>query len=87
VVIQRSRDERVVLRFDGSSWRPGPTPPVVVGDGKRMRVVGTGFSHPDGQPVSDIDARLDSSGLPKELIVTVVEQEVPVPSTEAVLRP
>jgi hypothetical protein len=87
VVIQRSEDERVVLRFDGSSWRPGPTPPVVVGDGKPMRVVGTGFGLRDGQPESNIHAQLGSSAVPKELVVTAAEQEVPVPSTEVVLRP
>ena len=52
-----------------------------------MRVVATGFRLRDRQPESNLHAQLGSSALPKQLIVTAVEQEVPVPSAEIVLRP
>jgi hypothetical protein len=79
---------RLEISLDGSSWRPGPSPPVVVGDGAEMEAWGAGFAvTSDGQPLSNISVGLDGSIPPRELVVTLAERAVDVPHTEVVLTP
>lgn len=76
-------DIRLAITFDGS-WRPGPTRPVVLGDGEPMRVssAGTMGTH------SDIVVRLDpSEPPPRELTIRSTYEVQPLPPVEVVLQP
>ena len=88
VALERVHEVRLEISLDGTSWQPGPTPPVVIGDGEELDVVGAGTSSPvAGPPESRISVRLGDRPVPRELSVGASEQEVTLPPTGVVLRP